>query len=249
MAAGGVGGAGGALLQVEGLRKSFAGFAALAGVDLRVAPGEIRSVIGPNGAGKSTLFNVITGLHRPTAGRIRFEGRDITGLAPPRLVRAGIARAFQIVNLFAGLPALENVRLACQARDLRARRAELTRRAEDILGQVGLGEKAGALARELSHGEQRRLEIGIALGTAPRLLLLDEPMAGLNPAETKEISDLILDLGRRSTVLLVEHDLDVVMRVSTRITVLHQGEVLAEGTPGEIRENAEVRRTYLGGAL
>ena len=249
MAAGGVGGAGGALLHVEGLRKSFAGFAALAGVDLRVAPGEIRSVIGPNGAGKSTLFNVITGLHRPSAGRIRFEGRDITGHAPPRIARAGIARAFQIVNLFAGLPVLENVRLACQARDLRARRAELTRRAEEILRQVGLGEVAGALARELSHGEQRRLEIGIALGTAPRLLLLDEPMAGLSPGETKEISDLILDLGRRSTVLLVEHDLDVVMRLSTRITVLHQGEVLAEGTPGEVRENAEVRRTYLGGAL
>jgi branched-chain amino acid transport system ATP-binding protein len=241
--------AGGDLLRVEGLRRSFAGFTALAGVDLAVAPGEIRSVIGPNGAGKSTLFNVITGLYRPTAGRILFEGRNISGLAPARIVRAGIARAFQIVNLFPGLPALENVRLACQARDLRSRRADLVRRAEAILEQVGLSGRAGAPARELSHGEQRCLEIGIALGTAPRLLLLDEPMAGLTPAETRTISDLVLALDRRCTVLLIEHDLDVVMRLSTRITVLHQGEVLAEGTPPEIRENTAVRRTYLGGAL
>ena len=249
MAATGVSAAGDTVLRVQGLRKLFTGFAALAGVDLAVAPGEIRSVIGPNGAGKTTLFNLVTGLHRPTSGRILFDGRDITGLAPPRIVRAGVARAFQIVNLFPGLPALENVRLACQARDLRAPWVELARRAEEILRQVGLGEKAGAPARELSHGEQRRLEIGIALGTAPRLLLLDEPMAGLNAVETREISELILELGRRCTLLLIEHDLDVVMRLSTRITVLHQGEVLAEGTPGEIRENAEVRRTYLGGSL
>ena len=242
-------GPGDPLLRVVGLRKSFNGFLALGGVDLHVGRGEIRSVIGPNGAGKSTLFNVITGLHRPAAGRVLFEGRDITGLAPHRIVHAGLARAFQIVNLFPGLTVLENVRLACQARGGRSRWADLSRRAQAVLEEVGLAGREGAPARDLSHGEQRRLEIGIALGTAPRLLLLDEPMAGLSPAETHAMSDFIGALGRRCTVLLIEHDLDVVMRLSTRITVLHQGEVLAEGTPQEIRGNPEVRATYLGGAL
>lgn len=237
------------LLRVEGLRKSFNGFLALGGVDLQVGRGEIRSVIGPNGAGKSTLFNIITGLHRPTAGRVLFEGRDISGLPPHRIVHAGLARAFQIVNLFPGLTALENIRLACQARGAGARWADLASRARVILDEVGLAGRETAPARDLSHGEQRRLEIGIALGTAPRLLLLDEPMAGLSPAETHAMSEFIGALGRRCTVLLIEHDLDVVMRLSTRVTVLHQGEVLAEGTPQEIRENLHVRTTYLGGAL
>ncbi len=237
-----------ALLCIQGLHRSFDGFAALAGVDLRVEEGEIRSIIGPNGAGKTTLFNIITGLHPPSAGRVLFEGRDIGGLSPHRIARRGIARAFQIVNLFPGLTVLENLRLGIQARS-GATITEQVETAARLLTEIGLDGRATVRARDLSHGEQRRLEIGIAVATDPRLLLLDEPMAGLNQAETWMISDLIVSLARRRTIVLIEHDLDVVMRISTGITVLHQGSVLTEGSPREIQQNAKVRRIYLGGTL
>jgi len=242
----------GRLLESRGLTKTFGGLTAVNGVDFQVRAGELRSVIGPNGAGKTTFFNLLTGVLPPSGGRILFKGQDITGLPAHAVSRLGIARSYQVTNIFGDLTVFENVRIAAQSRVTHYRfwgRAEslaaVNARAEEILRQLGLTGKRHALARELSHGEQRYLEIGIALATDPDFLLLDEPTAGMSPDETQRTAAFVRRLAGHVTIVVVEHDMEVVMGISDRITVLNYGEILAEGTPAEIRENPDVRRVYL----
>jgi len=230
----------------------FGGLTALNKVSFAVEPGEIRAVIGPNGAGKSTFFNCLTGVLRPTEGRIVFAGEDIAGLPPDRISRRGIARSYQITNILPNATALENVRIAAQSRHhgwslLTHHRAftDVIARAMNALGAVGLADKAPELAANLSHGEQRNLEIGIALATEPELLCLDEPTAGMSARETHETMELVRRIARDLTILIVEHDMQVVMELADRITVLHYGEILAEGTPAEIQRNPRVLEVYL----
>ena len=246
-----------AMLEVERVSKSFGALAALAGVSFQVQAGEVFSVIGPNGAGKSTLFNVIAGLHTPTAGRIAFRDRDITGLAPQAINRRGLAKTFQITNVFPGISVYDNVRVAAQSRaPISGRLSSLWRAPEaeapvlELLAAFGLEGRRHELARNLSHGEQRYLEVCLALATAPTLLLLDEPTAGMTPGETREATALIQDIARRRglTVLLIEHDMSVVMGISDRVAVLHFGEKIAEGAPESIRADPRVIDAYLGGA-
>jgi ABC-type branched-subunit amino acid transport system ATPase component/ABC-type branched-subunit amino acid transport system permease subunit len=240
------------LLESQALTKSFGGLTAVSRVDFRVQRGELRSVIGPNGAGKTTFFNLLTGVLPPSAGRILFKGKDITGLPAHAVSRLGIARSYQVTNIFGDLTVFENVRIAAQSRVTHYRfwgsadrLAAVNERAEDILRHLGLGDKRDVRGAELSHGEQRYLEIGIALATDPDFLLLDEPTAGMSPDETQRTAAFVRGLAGRVTIVVVEHDMEVVMGISDRITVLNYGEVLAEGTPAEIRENADVRRVYL----
>jgi len=241
-----------AILRTEGLTVQFGGLTALNQVSLTVAPGEIRAVIGPNGAGKSTFFNCLTGVLRPTAGRIVFDGRDITGLPPDRVSRQGVARSYQITNILPGATVFENVRIAAQSRRhswslLRHYRSftDVMERTQAVLESVGLDGKAEELAANLSHGEQRNLEIGIALATEPTLLCLDEPTAGMSVTETHQTVELIRRIGSALTILIVEHDMEVVMGLAHTITVLHYGEILAEGTPAEIQHNPKVLDVYL----
>ncbi|MGH7334966.1 MAG: ABC transporter permease subunit [Candidatus Rokuibacteriota bacterium] len=240
------------LLESRGLTMRFGGLTAVDAVDFQVQAGELRAVIGPNGAGKTTFFNMLTGVLPPSSGRILFRGRDITALPPHAVSRLGIARSYQVTNIFADLTVLENVRIATQSRvttyNLWANAdglVEVNARAERILALLGLESKRHLLAGALSHGEQRYLEIGIALATEPAFLLLDEPTAGMSPEETKRTAEFIRHIAGSVTIVLVEHDMEVVMGVSDRITVLNYGRVLAEGTPAEIRDNADVRRVYL----
>ena len=239
-------------LVTEKLTMRFGGLAALEDIDLAVQRGAIHAIIGPNGAGKSTFFNCLTGLLRPTSGRVLLEGEDITGLPPERISQLGVARSYQITNIFPGSTCLENVRVAVQSRQrtrsfLRHHRddAATLDGAEDILGTVGLGGKEDVVASSLSHGEQRNLEIGIALATRPTLLCLDEPTAGMSASETREIVELIRRIGASLTILIVEHDMQVVMSLADRITVLDYGQVLAQGTPDEIQGNPAVQEAYL----
>jgi branched-chain amino acid transport system ATP-binding protein len=240
------------LLRTEALSIRFGGLAALNQVNFNVARGEVRAVIGPNGAGKSTFFNCLTGVLRPSAGRIWFDGAEITGLSPDRISQRGIARSYQITNILPNATTLENVRIAAQSRRhnwslLTHHRAyrDVVEKAEAVLEAVGLGEKAGELAANLSHGEQRNLEIGIALATEPQLLCLDEPTAGMSAAETHDTMDLVRRIAKDLTILVVEHDMQVVMELAHRITVLHYGEILAEGTPSEIQQDPRVLEVYL----
>jgi branched-chain amino acid transport system ATP-binding protein len=224
------------------------------GVSLEVAPGERRAVIGPNGAGKTTLFNAITGVIRPSQGRVLFEGRDITRAAPHRRARLGLARTFQITNLFPNLTVAENVMLAI--RGLSPRKyalfgaaeplAEEQARADEAVGLARLGERHGVLVRELSYGEQRQLELAMALVSRPRLLLLDEPAAGLSPAERGVTAEIIRGLPRDLTMILIEHDMDLALGLVDRVTCLHNGRVLVEETPEAIRRNEAVQEVYLG---
>ena len=239
-------------MRTEGLTVRFGGLTALNGVDFEVGRDEIRAIIGPNGAGKSTFFNCLTGVLRASAGPILFNGEDITGLPPDRVSRKGIARSYQITNILPNATTLENVRVAVQSRHhswslLRHHRAyrDLIDKAEAALKAVGLGSKADELAAYLSHGEQRNLEIGIALATEPQLLCLDEPTAGMSAAETHETMELVRRIAKDLTILIVEHDMQVVMELAQRITVLHYGEILAEGTPAEIQQNPRVLEVYL----
>jgi branched-chain amino acid transport system ATP-binding protein len=240
------------ILRTEGLTVRFGGLTALNQVSLEVMPGEIRGVIGPNGAGKSTLFNCLTGVLRPTGGRIVLEGEDITGLPPHAISHKGLARSYQITNILPGATVLENVRIAAQSRRHgwslwrhHLAYADLLERSRRVLAAVGLDGKAEELAANLSHGEQRNLEIGIALATEPRVLCLDEPTAGMSPAETRATVELVRRIAADYTILIVEHDMEVVMGLARTITVLHYGEVLAEGPPAEIQANARVQEVYL----
>jgi branched-chain amino acid transport system ATP-binding protein len=240
------------ILRTEDLSIRFGGLTALNRVSIAVQRGEIRAIIGPNGAGKSTFFNCLTGVLRPTSGRILFEGEDIAGLAPDRISRRAIARSYQITNILPGASVLENVRIAVQSRRhawslLRHHRAyaDVIDRALAVLDSVGLAGKEDELASNLSHGEQRNLEIGIALATEPKLLCLDEPTAGMSVAETRATMELIRRIAADYTILIVEHDMEVVMGLAGTITVLHYGEVLAEGSPADIQGNSRVQEIYL----
>jgi branched-chain amino acid transport system ATP-binding protein len=244
------------LLAIGGLTRNFGALAALAGVSLSVAAQERRAIIGPNGAGKTTLFNVITGQLRPSAGSILFDGEQVEGLPPHVLARRGMGRSFQRTNLFPKLSVLENLRLAAAAdgrgsydmlgsvAGLRAP-LEHARRAADAVGLAGrLGEPAG----RLSYGEQRQLEVGVVLATRPKLMLLDEPTAGMSPEETARMTRMLEGLPREVTMLIIEHDMDVVGSLAERVTVLHYGEVLTEGTFDEVKRDPRVYEVYLGSA-
>lgn len=241
-------------LKVERLRKNFGGIAALVDVTLEVASGERRAIIGPNGAGKSTLFNLIAGEFPPTSGRVYFDSRDITDLPVHVRANLGLGHTFQRNNLFLGLSVFENARLAVQhrrgvARQLfrDARRFDaIARETEAVLSRVGLIEQRDQIVGTLAYGQQRALEVALALAIEPQVMLFDEPTAGMSPAETAEMVQLIESLPRSLTMLIVEHDMDVVFSLADRITVLHYGEVIAEGAPVEVRANAMVQEIYLG---
>ena len=241
---------------MDNVSKSFGALAALSGVSFDVRAGEVFSVIGPNGAGKSTLFNVIAGLHVPTSGRVVFGGGEITGLSPEVINRRGLAKTFQITNIFPGISVYDNVRVAAESRvPVSGRLPSLWRVPDvegpvlDLLGAFGLAARRDELAQNLSHGEQRYLEICLALATEPTLLLLDEPTAGMTPGETKDATALIRQIAqsRGLTLLLIEHDMSVVMGISDRVAVLHFGQKIAEGPPEAIRNDAQVIDAYLGG--
>ncbi len=240
------------VLKTELLSVRFGGLAALSEVNFEVAPGEVRAIIGPNGAGKSTFFNCLTGVLRPTGGSISFNGAAITGLPPNAISQRGIARSYQITNILPNATTLENVRIAAQSRrhgwnmiSHHSAFADINAKAEAALQAVGLLGKAYELASNLSHGEQRNLEIGVALATEPKLLCLDEPTAGMSAAETGETMELVRRIAKDLTILIVEHDMEVVMGLCHRITVLHYGRILAEGTPEEIQKNPKVLEVYL----
>jgi branched-chain amino acid transport system ATP-binding protein len=241
------------ILRTKGVSKVFGKFVALNNISAEFTKGAITSIIGPNGAGKSTYFNLLSGALRPSSGSVEFEGRDVTGLPQHRFAHMGVAKSSQITNVFPQLSTRENIRIGLQALvsryDMwrpRARLVELTERADELLALVGLWESRGRMAKTLAHGEQRALEIGMALASGPRLLLLDEPTAGMSPEETRIMMDLIVKLATERTVILVEHKMKLVLGISDRILVLHHGELLAEGTPLEVRQNEAVKRVYLG---
>ena len=240
------------LLQTENLSRRFGGVSAVDGVSLSVTAGERRALIGPNGAGKTTLFNLLTGEIRPGGGRIVFDGTEITALPPYRRASLGIARTFQRNNLFLGLTVWENVRLAAHPvkgagwrcfGPVDAGASELVQRS---LAYAGLLERQAVPARSLSYGEQRQLELAIARATQPRLLLLDEPAAGMSPAETEALMRLLRAMPREITLLIVEHDMDLVFALAERITVLQAGRVIADGTRSDVKHNAAVMEAYLG---
>ena len=243
-----------ALLDVRALSKSFGALRATDRVDLDVREGETHAIIGPNGAGKTTLIGQLAGNLRPDDGRIRFAGEDITALAAPARSRKGLARSFQITSIYREFTALDNVALAVQAhaghsfRFWRPARAEAQLRdpARAILEEVGLGARADVLAANLAHGEQRQLEIAMVLATRPRLMLLDEPVAGMGTDESQRMVRFLGTLKGRRTMILVEHDMDAVFTLADRISVLVYGRIIASGTPEEIRANPEVRSAYLG---
>jgi branched-chain amino acid transport system ATP-binding protein len=242
------------ILKLQDLSRHFGGVTAVNRVNLRFVEHELRSVIGPNGAGKTTLFNVITGRLPASSGKVIFQDQDITHKPPHEIVRTGICRTFQKSSIFAGLTVRENIRIAQQTQHGGAYRIfshreslkEVSRETEAILERLGLTEKASLLASTLSHGDQRVLEMGIALAGRPKLLLLDEPTAGMSPRETERTTQLIRQLAAEVSVVLVEHDMDVVMSISNKISVMHQGAIIAEGTPDEIQRNELVREAYLG---
>jgi branched-chain amino acid transport system ATP-binding protein len=244
------------VLEVHGLSKSFGGFRAVSEVDLAVAEGEIAAVIGPNGAGKSTLFNLITGHLQPTAGRVLVDKRDVTGVAPYKICSMGLGRSFQRTNIFPKLSVLENVQAAFlahrgQGPNFWSRSNRLCRgEAVALLASIGLAEQTRAVAGTLSYGNQKQLELGIALASDPKILLLDEPTAGMSASETHETIALIERIARerRLTLLFTEHDMAVVFSIAQRIAVMHQGRVIAHGDPAAVRADAQVRRVYLGDA-
>ena len=242
------------LLSIEALTRHFGALSALAGVSLALEARERRAVIGPNGAGKTTLFNVITGQLPPSGGRIVFDGHAIAGLPPDAVARRGVSRSFQRTNLFPRLPVLENLRLAAAARtggsyDLLGRVERATAPlalARETAAAVGLADRISETAGRLSYGEQRQLEVGVALATRPKLLLLDEPTAGMSPEETHRMTRMLEGLPREVTLLIIEHDMDVVASLADRVTVLHYGLVLTEGTFDEVKRDPRVYDVYLG---
>jgi branched-chain amino acid transport system ATP-binding protein len=243
------------ILQVESISKSFSELVVLNHLSFGVREGELKAIIGPNGAGKTTLFNVISGHFPPDAGRILLRGKNITSAKPHVISRMGMARSFQLNNFFTTLTTLENVRLSVQSR-LKKRTSiwrsipkseSAEEKAHEIMEWVGLGEHASEIAGNLSYGDQRKLEIALALGTNPSLLLLDEPTSGMSRFESSAMIELIEKVSKRVTIVLIEHDIELVMKVSDSILVIHYGERIAEGNPSEIEKNEEVQRIYLGG--
>jgi branched-chain amino acid transport system ATP-binding protein len=243
-----------AILAAHGLRKAFGALAATDGVSLEVREGETHAIIGPNGAGKTTLIGQLAGNIRPDAGQVRFAGEDVTRLSAPQRAKKGFARSFQITSIYRDFTALDNVALAVQAhaghsfRFWRPAREERALRdpARAVLAEVGLGARADVLAANLAHGEQRQLEVAMALATRPRLLLLDEPVAGMGLEESQRMVAFLASLKGRHTMILVEHDMDAVFTLADRISVLVYGRIIASGAPAEVRANPEVRRAYLG---
>jgi len=244
------------ILQANHLRKDFGGLIAVDDVSIQVRAGSLHSIIGPNGAGKTTLFNLLSGVFKPTSGRVIYRGRDITAQPPHRIAHLGIGRSYQITNIFPNLSVFENVRLAAQAmgRDSLNLFAPASHfknyqeRARHVVEQVGLKGKGDLLASVLPHGDKRKLELGILLASDPQVLLLDEPTAGMASEQVPQLMALIAEIRRQGnkTILLVEHNMDVVMNVSDAITVMHYGQVLAEGTPAQIGANEQVQKAYLG---
>jgi len=243
-----------AILAVDGLRKAFGALVATDGVSLDVREGETHAIIGPNGAGKTTLIGQLAGDLRPDAGHVHFAGEDVTRLSAPQRARKGFARSFQITSVFHDFTVLDNVALAVQAHaghsfrfwwPARAERA-LRDPARQALSEVGLADRADVLAARLSHGEHRQLEVAMALATRPRLLLLDEPVAGMGLEESQRMVQFLAGLKGRQSIILVEHDMDAVFTLADRISVLVYGRIIATGTPGEVRANPDVRRAYLG---
>ncbi|HEY0218814.1 MAG TPA: ABC transporter ATP-binding protein [Afipia sp.] len=243
----------GSLLSVDNIGRSFGGFKALEGITASFEQNKVTAVIGPNGAGKSTFFNVLSGVLTPSAGRITFKGRDLTGTPQHRFAHFGIARSYQITNIFPLLTVHENVRVAAQALRSRYniwanrhRLYDLDEKADAALNAVGLHDRRNAVAKFLAHGQQRALEIAVALVADPELLLLDEPTAGMGPEETKDMVALIERLAAQRTILLVEHKMKMILGLSDRILVLHHGRMIADGSPQHIQADPEVRRVYLG---
>jgi branched-chain amino acid transport system ATP-binding protein len=245
------------MLEIAGVSKSFGGFRAVSDVSLNVETQQIAAVIGPNGAGKSTLFNLITGHLRPDDGTVRLDGRDITGVAPYAICRMGIGRSFQRTNIFPQLTVFENLQAAFLVHHRRGRnfwtQAEALYRGETdaLLASIGLSGQEATIAGTLSYGNQKQLELGLALASDPAVLLLDEPTAGMSAAETHEAIRLLERIAaeRSLTLLFTEHDMEVVFSIAQKIAVLHQGRIIAEGSPEEVRADPEVRRVYLGHGL
>ncbi|MFZ5427635.1 MAG: ABC transporter ATP-binding protein [Thermodesulfobacteriota bacterium] len=229
------------ILSITGLARSYGGVQAIDGVDLAVAEGGLHALIGPNGAGKTTLIHLISGALRPDVGTILFDGSDVTRLTMHKRVARGLARSYQITNIFERLTVRENIALAVEAR-----KRDVEPQTSAVLERIGLADSWNLKAGALSHGGQRQLEIGLALATSPRLLLLDEPLAGMGPEESARMVELIETLARGVTILLVEHDMDAVFRLADRISVLVEGKVIASGAPEEVRTNPKVRQAYLG---
>jgi branched-chain amino acid transport system ATP-binding protein len=244
------------ILRAEGLDRSFGGIHAVNNVSLEIPEGALHAIIGPNGSGKTTLFNLITGHTKPSAGRVHFAGQDITGMPFSKVARRGLAKSYQITTVFPLLTVFENVRIAAQAaghsyvfwRPADGIKAVI-RRTEEILERIGLADDRHVLASNLSHGDQRRLDLAIALATSPRLLLLDEPTAGMSPTETAATVNLVKELNQDVTILMIEHKMDVILTIADRITVLHQGEKLFEGAPAEVKSHPKVQEVYLTGSL
>jgi len=240
------------ILRIDKLHKHFGGVMAVNRVSMNVEPGERRAIIGPNGAGKTTLFNLISGELAPNGGRVYFAGQEITALSPDRRARLGLARTFQRNNLFLGLSVWENVRLAGHPHkgigpsSFRSTHSIHSEIIQDSLERAGLSERRDSTARDLSYGEQRQLEVAIALATHPTLLLLDEPAAGMSPAETNQLLAILREMPRTLTLLIIEHDMDVVFGLAERVTVLHYGEVIADGAAEQVRHDPRVLEVYLG---
>ena len=242
------------IIKVEGLIKHFGGVYAVDSVDFDIMPGELHAVIGPNGAGKTTFVAQLSGLLKPDAGKITFDGRDVTTMSAPERSHLGLARSFQITSIFRNFSALENVALSIQAHSGHSFRfwrpamsdPELIEPARKFLDEIGLGQRADVTAGNLAHGEQRQLEIAMALATGPKLMLLDEPTAGMGPEDSDRIRNFLANLKGTYSMLLIEHDMDTVFSLADRITVLVYGKAIATGTPEEIRNNDKVRSAYLG---